>query len=93
MVEIETIQQWASLSALGGAAFSVIVWILLLAYDLWRQWSFINWKEKAKELVIIIIMFFVLPFFVVIAVCCLIVGWPILAFFGIREALKDRGII
>ena len=89
-MDVETIQQWASLSLLGGVGFGVICMLLFLAYDIWKQWSFIDWKEKVKEGAI---MFFVLPFFVVIAVCCLIVGWPILAFLGIREALKDRGII
>lgn len=90
MLDVETLQQWASLSILGGTAFAVVVWLLFWAYDTWKIWEFIDWKEKLKEAGI---MFIVLPFITIILICVVVVGWPVLAFLIIREELKERGAI
>lgn len=86
-MDINLIVQWSAISLMTGGTFAIFCYLVFIAYDIWRQHNLINWKERMKELFLMALVF---PFILVLFLVILIIGWPVMAFFIIKEELNNR---
>jgi len=85
----ELIQQWVTISMITGMIFLCGSVLFFFLFDLCRKrvvWSDIKtaFKEIAITLAVLPVIF--------TAVCSLIIFWPVVAFFALRDLFRERGI-
>lgn len=90
MIDQETVFAWAGLSITGMLALAAVVAVSLFLYD-WAK-DGVDWRNVGKELKEWAVALVVCQIAVAVIVLVVCVGWPVMAFFIIREELRERGI-